>query len=234
MTVNACRAEKHAAVVPVSCSGSVNVSFYPDHQGHQTEVQPTDTTDIAVECNSVEYEADEAEMVGGTVQQEETVQASRSVELDETEEMLSHFQVCEQHSGDNDVQRYAALAEHHWSVILANLCQNADIAAGVCEKLARIRSWITAVECKNTLSEQKQPVHPTNKKMSPQCRYFVSTKKKPSKRKAEERLLKPDAREKVHLLAALDDSVEAISSTKAGTEHDYDAHPSDVTFEHSY
>jgi len=196
--------------------------------------EPREQLSVVPTSNGVNYGAPDSptgcEEYG--VEHEEVVVASRTSKHDETDEILQHFRQQETHKC---VDTYVAMADKQWSSIRERMQQSADIASGVCEKLARLQSWITAQEGAGGLTAPMEPLMPVNLKVAHQRRYFASTKKTVRKRKPEEQLTKPDKSERIALLRNLRAEVDNISSTLYGTDHDYDARPGDVVaFEHNY
>jgi len=111
---------------------------------------------------------------------------------------------------------------------------NVEVAAAVCEQLGQIKALICALKNKPQLGPVSEPQEPGNKKIVKQ-RHFMSTKRKPKRRKAEVTLSKPDDKEKEYLLATLAGNVEVVSSVTAGSDHNYESDTHDlIAFEHSY
>ena len=82
-----------------------------------------------------------------------------------------------------------------------------------------------------TLSESREPAN----KKAVQQRHFVSTKKKPKKRKAAATLSKPDDKERAFLLDSLTGNVMTVFTTAVGTDRTYDVGTSErIAFEHIY
>jgi hypothetical protein len=178
--------------------------------------------DESVSCNSVD------------VAQEEMINSQTTTAMvDETAAILDNLN--KQHPR-KEMQKYVDAAERDYGYLQSLLKGNdVELAAVVCEQLARVRAHVTAVQQRPQLPEVSH-FEPGNKKATTQRsqRYFCSTKKH-RKRKPELTLSKPTVREKNFLLQSLDGTVEIVSTCATDTDHDYHVRPSDlVTFEHAY
>jgi len=108
---------------------------------------------------------------------EEVVSAIRQkIQLNPTSVILENFSSRNLEDTAENLQHYIATAENYWSCIRAEMTASVDIAASVCEQLARVQAYISALKCKPKLASVPDHREPANKKATKQ-RYFVSTKK---------------------------------------------------------
>jgi len=220
---------KHIHAVVSICKPAITCTPQCSEQERSTEVMQV-TASVEDEC-----EEDECESVAADdmfVSAEEVVSVTtRSVQLNPTSVIL---QSLSSKTSENAVQHYIDIAESHWSCIRAQMGANVEVASAVCEQLVRVKALISALKCKPQLCQVLDEHEPANKK-AVQQRHFVSTKKKPKRRKVEAALSKPDEREKAFLLDSLSGNVEVVFTSAAETDHDYHVGSGDrIAFEHSY